>query len=261
MIVIYIAVLYLVCQGNRNSWLLKILALLLGSSIGSVITGYNFYFINYLKVSNMHYVIGLGAGLALHYSMFGVAHFLLAVKYRSMAINVPLLLQGKDQEIPTTKDNVIYWSLITGNIIAPIFYGILGSLFRYKVLTLHEHPDGWFAFWFNAVLDIVAVLQIYTGVILVKSVFDIRSFFVENNAANYINTTMLIRHALAFGAYMITIVMYFTTLCYWGWVQTASAYDWVMITGVIFNAGSVFSQVLLCNIIADLGKKAEAPTE
>jgi hypothetical protein len=78
----------------------------------------------------MHYVIGLGAGLALHYSMFGVAHFLLAVKYRTMAINVPLLLRGKDKYIPTTKDNVTYWSLIAVNIIAPIFSGILGSLFR-----------------------------------------------------------------------------------------------------------------------------------
>jgi hypothetical protein len=50
MIFIYTIVLYMVCKGNKNSWLLKILALLLGSSIGSVITGYNFYFINYLKV-------------------------------------------------------------------------------------------------------------------------------------------------------------------------------------------------------------------
>jgi hypothetical protein len=95
----------------------------------------------------------------------------------------------------------------------------------------------------------------------VKSVFDIRSFFLKSNAANYINTAMLMRHALAFGAYMITIVLYFASLCYWGWVQTASAYDWVMITGVVFNAGSVFSQVLLCNIIADLGMKPKEPTE
>jgi ABC-type multidrug transport system permease subunit len=94
-----------------------------------------------------------------------------------------------------------------------------------------------------------------------KSVFDIRNFFFENNAADYINTTMLIRHAMAFGAYMIMIVLYFSTLCYWGWTQTPYAYDWVMISGVIFNAGEVFSQVLLCKIIADLGKKLEATTE
>lgn len=96
MVVTYVVVFYLVCKGNRNSWLLRFLAMLLASSIGSIIAGYNFYFINYLEVINKHYVIGLGVGLTLHYSMFGVAHFLLASRYRSMAINVPLLLQGKD---------------------------------------------------------------------------------------------------------------------------------------------------------------------
>jgi hypothetical membrane protein len=40
----------------------------------------------------------------------------------------------------------------------PFLYGILGSLFRYKVLDLHENPSDWFAFWFNATLDLGAVL-------------------------------------------------------------------------------------------------------
>lgn len=88
---------------------------------------------------------------------------------------------------------------------------------------------------------------------------DIRKFFVQKNAVNFINTQMMIRHATAFGLYMVTIVIYFAALCYWGWVQTADAYDWVMITGIVFNIGSLFSQVLLCAIIWDLGAKTSKP--
>ena len=96
MTAIYLVVMVHVCQANKNAWLIKLLTLLLTSNIGAIIAGYSFYFINYLKVKDVEYVIGLGFGLALHYACFGVAHFILAVKYQSMAINVPLLLNGKD---------------------------------------------------------------------------------------------------------------------------------------------------------------------
>jgi hypothetical protein len=138
--------------------LLKIITLLIASSVGAVITGYNFYFINYVKVTDTGYVVGLGTGLALHYAAFGVAHFFLAVKYKSMAVNVPLLLEGKDQIIPSPCDVAVYWTLVALNVIAPIAYGVLGSTFRYIVLTLHGSPPQWMALSFNIVLDVVAVL-------------------------------------------------------------------------------------------------------
>ena len=104
------------------------------------------------------------------------------------------------------------------NVVVPILYGFLGAIFRYIVLTLSKPAPALMALSFNVALDVVAVLQIYTGYILVKSVLDIRKFFLSKDAINYINTKMLIRHASAFGLYMITIIIYFGTLCYWGWV-------------------------------------------
>jgi hypothetical protein len=66
-------------------------------------------------------------------------------------------------------------------------------------------------------LEMVGVLQVYSGIMLVSSVIKIKRFFAERNATNFINTSMLLRHAIAFGLYMATTVAYFLALCYWGW--------------------------------------------
>jgi hypothetical protein len=43
-------------------------------------------------------------------------------------------------------------------------------------------------------------------------VFKIRQFFKERNAMNYIDTAMLVRHAVAFGFYLATTVIAFLSL-------------------------------------------------
>lgn len=95
----------------------------------------------------------------------------------------------------------------------------------------------------------------YTGLILLRSVFSIRRYFAERKAFDFINTPMLVRHAVAFGLYMLTVVLYNASMVYWGWTQTAQTYYIATICGTLFNIGSTISQVLLCQIMWTLGTK------
>jgi hypothetical protein len=63
----------------------------------------------------------------------------------------------------------------------------------------------------SSMLFLIAIMQIYFGVVLMKSVFGIRRFFVERGATDFINTGMLIRHSLAFGIYLASFVIYYVT--------------------------------------------------
>jgi hypothetical protein len=56
---------------------------------------------------------------------------------------------------------------------------------------------------YNLSFNACGLLMIQSGFILVKGVVDIYLFFKKRNATNYINTGMLLRHAGAFGLYLL----------------------------------------------------------
>jgi hypothetical protein len=148
-------------RGNQNSWLIRVVSMLLASAVASLITGYSFIKVHFNALSDsttIPFVICLGFGLAIHYAAFGVAHYLIAVRYRSMAINVPLVLQGMDQKVPSFARKVAHWIVIALNTIAPIAYGALGAIFRYNVLVTNTTPSKGMTYAFNVALDMVALL-------------------------------------------------------------------------------------------------------
>lgn len=53
-----------------------------------------------------------------------------------------------------------------------------------------------------------SVLQIISGVILCVNVNTIHRYFKDRESTNYINSDMLMRHAWAFGLYLITTVTF-----------------------------------------------------
>ena len=69
----------------------------------------------------------------------------------------------------------------------------------------------------------------------------IRRFFVEKNAKDFINTGMLLRHAVAFGLYITCTATYFIALGIYVWNPLPSRYFLVAYTGIFFNVGSFIS--------------------
>lgn len=103
-------------------------------------------------------------------------------------------------------------------------------------------------------------LQMIAGVWLMVSVYRIWKFFRERNAADFIDTKALIRHALAFGLYLIAIVGYFTIWILHMWVigspKTAIILTWAELGWYITQYSS---QVLMAHIFWGLGAKVERP--
>ena len=55
------------------------------------------------------------------------------------------------------------------------------------------------------------ISEISSGIILVNSVFEIRKFFIKEDAKEYINLSELMRHALAFGLYMFSAIISYSS--------------------------------------------------
>ena len=87
------------------------------------------------------------------------------------------------------------------------------------------------------------------------SVLSIRRFFLERNAEQFINTKMLLRHAIAFGLYLSTAVVYYTLLSIYLWTNSEQIYLIFAWSGIFYRIGCFISEVLLAQIFWGLGQK------
>lgn len=234
--------------------------MLLFGAVGSVLEGWTLFLITVKGVKTLAPIYWLGVAVALTYGMFCISHFMLAVRYRKMATNVPLLLDGKTEKLPTTCEKVIYWTLLTLNIAAPLLLAFSQVTFRIRVNYNGLPPYKWQSFSYNTALEIVGLLQIWSGFFLVRSVLKIRRFFIEHDAKDFINTSMLLRHATAFGLYITCTAAFFTVLSIYVWTAQSKWYSYTAATGIFFNLGSFISELLLFNIFWDLAAKIEKPS-
>lgn len=72
-------------------------------------------------------------------------------------------------------------------------------------------PKAWQVYSIEAGWDLTGLSQFISGIILVTGVLRIRNFFSKRNATEFINTGMLLRHAAAFGIYLLCCTIYFGT--------------------------------------------------
>ena len=116
--------------------------------------------------------------------------------------------------------------------------------------------------FYNCVLMVEGIVQIYSGVILIKSVVSVRRFFVKNKATDYINTGMLLRHALTFGIYITTTAAYFVSFAVFTFYPDNDAiYTIVSVIGLVYIFGGIVSMLLLVNIFWYLGTNVRTKRE
>jgi hypothetical protein len=135
---------------------------------------------------------------------FTVPHYLLGEKYSEIANKVPQILEQKPLESQNTFCNrLIYWSLLALNIAFPIFLEVFILLTNTK-LALSETPAPVFVLLDGIGLVLVGLIEIASGATLLYSVIKIRRYFIDRDATA-IDTTMLLRHAVAFGSYLFSV--------------------------------------------------------
>lgn len=120
LVILWIIMLVHIRKGNQNKWLFAVVFMLMIGALGSMIEGWTLYELTVLHEVQISHIYWLGIGVALTYGMFSITHFLLAVKYRKMATNVPRLLTGLPEKKETVCDAVVYWLLLSLNIAAPL---------------------------------------------------------------------------------------------------------------------------------------------
>jgi hypothetical protein len=146
--------------------------------------------------------------------------------------------------------------LLSVNIIAPVTYGWAVVNLRYDVNVLH-HQESRSLKWIEGTASILTgVFQIVSGLILVSTVISIRRFFRKKNETEFINTGMLWRHALTFGLYLLGAIGYFGSFVFVILYPTNPAvFNTFETICLFFWPVQLVSEILLCTIFWDLGKK------
>ena len=160
---VWLFILIHVYRGNANKWLMGMSTMLMFGEIGTFIAGWRNYSLAVNGIVTKTIIWELTFGKSIEYCVFCTAHFLLAIKYRNMARNVPLLLTGKDAHIQTTLDKVFIAFLLCLNILAPLAASLAMAAFRLQKLKYHGSFARWTSIMSSTGFAIITLLQCWSG--------------------------------------------------------------------------------------------------
>lgn len=103
--------------------------------------------------------------------------------------------------------------------------------------------------------------QIVSGIILVKSVFAVREFFLKKNDEDSMNTRMMALHASAFGLFLIVDVINFGSFLIFVLFPNTVAWPIYQVCATIMIFGSFVAQLLLAKIFWNFGEKESTDSE
>ena len=145
---------------------------------------------------------------------------------------------------------------MANNIVSSCAYGYSAVPFYTLVLIKKEKPGPGLITYRIITTFWVRVMSIVSGLILIKSVLQIRNFFKEHNATEFVNTNMLLRHGAAFGLYLVcTIVTAISLMLVNIYSENQKIYNIFSICFIADFLGEFVSQVLLCQVFWEWGKE------
>lgn len=259
--IIFTLLLTKILRGSKNMWFSAIVILLLASNVSNdvilIAMGNNFDPSEWRKAT---LIVGFLCD-SISNITFTVPHYLLGEKYSTIADTVPQLLD----EIPldpknTTWNKLFYWSLLTLNIVFPIFLEIFALLINSK-LALDETAAPIFILFDKIGLVLVGLIEIASGATLLYSVIKIRRYF-KDREATAIDTTMLIRHAIAFGTYLVSVgfVVAANTLRIF-FPHSAAVQGIANYVAIFYVFMSFISQLFLAHIFHAIEVKLQQPNQ
>lgn len=264
LIMLYVAMVTHILEGNKNKWLLTVVSLLLISQIGVVVMGYAFLELFSYKKEYDVYIWLFGIGIGIYYLFFNVGHFMLAEKYSRIAHKVPAMIKGEPEKEVTCWDDFVHWFLWANNILSAIAYGYsLVPYYQIILLGYHGGEVGTFLVVYRIIATYwVRICSIISGYILVSSVIDVKNFFKERDAEDFINTPMLLRHGIAFSLYLIGTTVTAITLMFVNiYPESQRAYDVFSAFYILDFLMEFVSQILLCQVFWLWGAKDEEEEE
>jgi hypothetical protein len=203
-------------RGNKNKWLMFIsMCLVLSNLFTIMMVLYASKLFIKDDISELNIVLmclgNSGANFFFNYS-----HLLLAYKYRKIQRTVPWRLKNLEPPPETNRQRATYYILLTICYLGPVIQIPASIWFRSTDMNVKELiPKPTVSAFQTNLLNcswyLCGISDISSGVILVRSVIRIRRFFVDENAKESINLPEMIRHATAFGLYMISSIIRYGT--------------------------------------------------
>lgn len=118
----------------------------------------------------------------------------------------------------------------------------------------HPEPSQISTAAFNTINDLVGLLQIISGVYLIRGIIKIRGFYKKHEMTSSINTVTMLLHAGAFGIYLIADIAYYGSNVIYG-LNPSSKHAFNLYAGssMFYVWANLVEQLLLCAIFWDLG--------
>lgn len=136
----YLLMLRHVYNGNKDPWLIWFTLALFFSQVFLFIWSCVLLFAN--KFTTMVFV-SFTVSIAISWTLFNLAHFLLADKFMNMANRVPKYIKKEPPPPYTNKDKAVFYSLLTLNVLSPIAYGITLCTLLIELYVKGVNPPSW----------------------------------------------------------------------------------------------------------------------
>jgi len=152
-------------------------------------------------------LIVMTIAIVLNFVPFCMSHIMIAEHYNRLATEVPAILAGREDTLKP-RNYARYHFLLACNVIAPMLQA--ASAYGIRSVTLHgKQPEKWLSLFTTISFEATGAVQVISGIILVKGVWKIKTFFKENNAEDFLDISTLWRHALTFGIFLVSCVLFY----------------------------------------------------
>lgn len=149
---------------------------------------------------------------------FNVSHQLLAMRYWRVAKDIPLLLAEEEEE-PVTASMLAQEEspskakrqvMMALNIAFPLAVMVTNYFFfAHLYHSAGKNVSTSFKVFYVLANDGTGFMQIVSGFFLVVGIMVIRQWFFDRQAQAVINNKVLCLHALAFGIYLFSVIIYY----------------------------------------------------
>jgi hypothetical protein len=158
---------------------------------------------------NIFNIVILSLGETIADLGFCVSHWVFAARYYLMGIQMPYVVEGKSlPEDQQQRFALLYKVLLVLNFVCPVLESAV--LIPFNIMYFKgEQYSAFFSFVAACVPILPGVLEIISGVYLIKGLAAIRKFYKEKNMENEMDTRTTRLHAWAFLLYIgITVIGY-----------------------------------------------------
>lgn len=212
LVVLFSLTLVKVCRGSSLRIVIWLIILLIISNASAVIVELLIVgtFVNPTHTSPIVADVALATSYFIQMSTFSVAHWILAAKYRMNAAEMPLIVQGKQVPEEQRESRRRNFRLVLALNILATFAELLFDIPLNIALfsTTTESPSAFVLYGAIITPTVMTVFLVVSGVVLIRSILKIRNFYRDSGTESQLNTRALLFHAVAFGLYMIGVVLY-----------------------------------------------------